>query len=59
MCYEKTEAGNQIKTPCKTSKVAILQHNSAHPRTAKRTAETVHDLGFEVMEHPPDSPDLR
>lgn len=32
---------------------AILQHNSARPKTANSTLETIRDLKLELLEHPP------
>jgi transposase len=39
------------------SQTAILQHN-ARPHTANKRHETIRDLKFELLEHPPYSPDL-
>jgi len=38
----------------------MLLHDNARPHTAAhtRTVETLHDLKFEVLKHPPYSPDL-
>jgi histone-lysine N-methyltransferase SETMAR len=33
-------------------------HDNTHPHTANQTVETVNELGFELMEHLPYSPDL-
>jgi histone-lysine N-methyltransferase SETMAR len=33
-------------------------HDNARPHTANQTIERVNELGFELMEHPPHSPDL-
>jgi len=40
------------------SKKVLQHHDSAHPHTAAATVETVHQLGFELLQHPPYSPDL-
>ena len=39
-------------------KGVLLLHDDARPHTARRTIETITDLGFEVLPHPPYSPDL-
>jgi hypothetical protein len=40
------------------SQTVILQHNNAWPHTASKTLETIQDLKFELLEHPPYSPDV-
>ena len=40
------------------SKGVVLLHDNARPHTAAHTAETLQKLKFEVMAHPPYSPDL-
>ena len=40
------------------SKGVVLLHNNARPYTVAHTAETLRKLKFEVMAHPPYSPDL-
>ena len=40
------------------SKSVVLLHDNAHPHTAAHTAETLRKLKFDVMAHPPYSPDL-
>ena len=40
------------------SKVVVLLHDNARPHTAAHTAEMLWKLKFEVMAHPPYSPDL-
>ena len=39
-------------------KGVVLLHDNARPHTAAHTAETLRKLKFEVMAHPPCSPDL-
>ena len=36
----------------------ILMHNNAKPHTAKAAKKWLEDAGWEVLEHPPYSPDL-
>ena len=36
----------------------LLLHNNARPHTAKRTIEAIQRLHFELLSHPPYSPDL-
>ena len=40
------------------SKGIVLLHDNAHPHTAASTVETLQKLNFEVLAHPPYSPDL-
>ena len=42
------------------SKKVLLHHDNARPHTwtAAATVETVRQLGFELLQHPPYSPDL-
>ena len=36
----------------------ILQHNNVHPHTARATVEKIRTFGWEILPHPPYSPDL-
>jgi histone-lysine N-methyltransferase SETMAR len=36
----------------------ILLHDNTRPQTANQNVETVNEMGFELMEHQPYSPDL-
>jgi [histone H3]-lysine36 N-dimethyltransferase SETMAR len=40
------------------SKGVLLLHDNARPHTAAHTVETIQKLKFEVLDHPPYSPDL-
>jgi len=40
------------------SKKVLLLHDNARPHTAAHTVDTLHALKFEVLKHPPYSPDL-
>jgi histone-lysine N-methyltransferase SETMAR len=42
----------------KLLKDVILLHEKARPHTVNQTVETINELGFELMEHPPYSTDL-
>jgi histone-lysine N-methyltransferase SETMAR len=58
MLRKKLKAAVGSKRRGKLRKHVILLHDNARPRTANQTVETVSELGFELMEHPPYSPDL-
>jgi len=40
------------------SKKVLLHLDNARPHTAEATVETVQQAGFELLQHPPYSPDL-
>jgi histone-lysine N-methyltransferase SETMAR len=46
------------KRPRLLSKGVLLLHDNARPHTATATVPTVQRLGFELLPHPPYSPDL-
>jgi histone-lysine N-methyltransferase SETMAR len=40
------------------SKTVLLHHDDARPHAATATIETIQELNFELLPHPPYSPDL-
>jgi transposase len=48
----------QSKSRRVLSKRVLLIHDNARPHAAADTVDTLHALKFEVLEHPPYSPDL-
>ena len=42
----------------KLSKGVLLLHDNARPHTSQQTSTAIRDLGYEVVPHPPYSPDL-
>lgn len=39
-------------------KGVILQHDNIEPHRSQQVIEKIHQLGWELLEHPPDSPDI-
>lgn len=48
----------QRKRPGKWAKGVLLQHDNARPHTSRATTTAINELGFQVLPHPPYSPDL-
>jgi histone-lysine N-methyltransferase SETMAR len=54
--YLKTAIGSKRRRL--TSNRVLLSHDNARPHMAAHTVDTLRDLKFEVLKHPPYSPDL-
>jgi histone-lysine N-methyltransferase SETMAR len=46
------------KRPCYLARGLLLIHDNARPYTAQTTQERIQELQWELLEHPPYSPDL-
>jgi hypothetical protein len=46
------------KRPGQLARGVLLHHGSARPHTARATQEGIQELQWELLEHPPYSPDL-
>ncbi|PNF29350.1 hypothetical protein B7P43_G07837 [Cryptotermes secundus] len=46
------------KRPCQLAKGLLLHHDNAGPHTCRATQERIQELQWELLEHPPYSPDL-
>lgn len=59
-CKILTELREAIKTQRrgKLTHGVLLQHDNARPHTAYLAVRTIRELGFDVLPHPPYSPDL-
>jgi hypothetical protein len=53
----RLEEASQQKRPARRHGV-ILQHDNARPHTANMTKTVIHELDWEILPHPPYSPDL-
>ena len=58
MLTDRLKPAIQSKHQEPLSKGVVLLHDNTHPHTAAYTAEMLWKLKFEVMAHPPYSPDL-
>jgi histone-lysine N-methyltransferase SETMAR len=58
MLHDKFTPAIQTKRRELVSKGLALLHDNSRPHTAAHTLESLRHLNFEVLEHPPYSPDL-
>jgi histone-lysine N-methyltransferase SETMAR len=57
--YVKTpKEGERTNQACLPEKNTLLPHGNARPHTCAATSATVDSIGYEVVPHPPYSPDL-
>lgn len=60
-CEQLTRLSSEIRNKCPilaNRKGVILHHDNARPHVAIKTLRKVHELGWEVLNHPPYSPDI-
>jgi [histone H3]-lysine36 N-dimethyltransferase SETMAR len=55
---ERLKAAIKNKRPGLLTRGVLLLHDNARPHTARLTLEAINNLGFELLPHPPYSPDL-
>ena len=58
MLWDQFKPAVRWKHRGELSKGVALLYDNAHPHTATHTVEALQQLNFEVLEHPPYSPDL-
>jgi histone-lysine N-methyltransferase SETMAR len=58
MLKEKLKPAVRSKWRGLPSKTVLLHHDNARPHAAAATIETIQKLNFELLPHPPYSPDL-
>jgi histone-lysine N-methyltransferase SETMAR len=46
------------KPPCQLARGVLLHHDNARPNTDRAREERIQELQWELLEHPPYSPDL-
>jgi histone-lysine N-methyltransferase SETMAR len=54
----KLRDANGRKHPGQLARCVLLHHDNARPHTARETHERIQELQWELLEHPPYSPDL-
>ena len=55
---KRLKAAIKNKRPGLLTQGVLLFHDNARPHTAHMTLEAINNLGFELLSHPPYSPDL-
>ena len=57
-CVREVEKVYEMRRPCTRARGIKLLHDNARPHVSKYARNTIEDIGFETIEHPPYSPDL-